>query len=72
MDVGAPGNFERMLWLCGGDPEVLRFLGCQLVNFRTLEAVAARISRVDAADDLHQRRFARAILAKQRMHFARL
>lgn len=24
MDVGAPSNFERMLWLCGGDPEALR------------------------------------------------
>ena len=24
MDVGAPSNFERMLWLCDGDPEMLR------------------------------------------------
>ena len=23
MDVGAPSNFERMLWLCDGDPEML-------------------------------------------------
>lgn len=24
MDVGAPSNFERMVWLCGGEPEALR------------------------------------------------
>ena len=24
MDVGAPSNFERMLWLCGGEPDALR------------------------------------------------
>lgn len=24
MDVGAPSNFERMVWLCGGDREALR------------------------------------------------
>ena len=31
MDVGAPSNFERMLWLCGGDPERLR---SELEGFR--------------------------------------
>lgn len=24
MDVGAPSNFERMMWLCGGDADALR------------------------------------------------
>ncbi|WP_417015595.1 threonine synthase [Alistipes sp.] len=31
MDVGAPSNFERMLWLCGGDPEALR---AELTGYR--------------------------------------
>lgn len=31
MDVGAPSNFERMLWLCGGDSEALRG---ELAGFR--------------------------------------
>ena len=39
MDVGAPSNFERMLWLCGGDPEALRG---ELEGFRCDDACIRR------------------------------
>ena len=39
MDVGAPSNFERMLWLCGGDPDALRG---ELDGFRCDDALIRR------------------------------
>ena len=47
MDVGAPSNFERMLWLCGGDPEVLRG---ELEGFRCDDACIRR-----TIDELYER-----------------
>ena len=41
-------------------------------DFLALEAEGAGIGRVDAGDDLHQRRFAGAVLAHQRMDMAAL
>ena len=46
MDVGAPSNFERMLWLCGGDPEALRG---ELSGFRCDDATIRR-----TIDELHR------------------
>ena len=39
MDVGAPSNFERMLWLCGGDPDALR---AELTGYRCDNATIRR------------------------------
>lgn len=47
MDVGAPSNFERMLWLCGGDPERLR---SELEGFRCDNAGIRR-----TIDELYER-----------------
>ncbi len=47
MDVGAPSNFERMLWLCGGDPEALR---AELTGFRCDNAGIRR-----TIDELYER-----------------
>ena len=47
MDVGAPSNFERMLWLCGGDPEALRG---ELEGFRCDDACIRR-----TIDELYER-----------------
>ena len=47
MDVGAPSNFERMLWLCGGDPEALR---SQLAGYRCDDACIRR-----TIDELYER-----------------
>ena len=47
MDVGAPSNFERMLWLCGGDPERLR---SELEGFRCDNALIRR-----TIDELYER-----------------
>ena len=46
MDVGAPSNFERMLWLCDGDPEMLR---AELEGFRCDDAMIRR-----TIDGLHR------------------
>lgn len=46
MDVGAPSNFERMLWLCGGDPEAVRG---ELEGFRCDDALIRR-----TIDSLHR------------------
>ena len=46
MDVGAPSNFERMLWLCDGDPEMLRadrIAGAASGAARTADAAAAML-----------------------------
>lgn len=47
MDVGAPSNFERMLWLCDGDPEMLR---AELEGFRCDDASIRR-----TIDELYER-----------------
>ena len=47
MDVGAPSNFERMQWLCGGDPERLR---SELEGFRCDNAGIRR-----TIDELYER-----------------
>lgn len=47
MDVGAPSNFERMLWLCAGDPEMLR---AELAGFRCDDACIRR-----TIDELYER-----------------
>lgn len=47
MDVGAPSNFERMLWLCGGSEEALRG---ELDGFRCDDALIRR-----TIDDLYER-----------------
>ena len=47
MDVGAPSNFERMLWLCDGDPEMLR---AELEGFRCDDACIRR-----TIDELYER-----------------
>ena len=47
MDVGAPSNFERMLWLCGDDPERLRG---ELKGFRCDNAGIRR-----TIDELYER-----------------
>lgn len=47
MDVGAPSNFERMLWLCGGDPDALR---AELTGFRCDNAAIRR-----TIDSLYER-----------------
>lgn len=47
MDVGAPSNFERMLWLCGGDSEALR---AELTGFRCDNASIRR-----TIDELYER-----------------
>ena len=47
MDVGAPSNFERMLWLCDGDPEMLR---AELEGFRCDDASIRR-----TIDELYKR-----------------
>lgn len=47
MDVGAPSNFERMLWLCGGDPEALR---AELEGYRCDNAGIRR-----TIDELYER-----------------
>ena len=47
MDVGAPSTFERMLWLCGGDPERLR---SELEGFRCDNAGIRR-----TIDELYER-----------------
>ena len=47
MDVGAPSNFERMLWLCGGEPERLR---SELEGFRCDNAGIRR-----TIDELYER-----------------
>lgn len=47
MDVGAPSNFERMLWLCGGDPEALR---AEVKGFRCDDDCIRR-----TIDELHER-----------------
>ena len=41
MDVGAPSNFERMLWLCDGDAERLRreLIGFRCDDERILETI---------------------------------
>ena len=39
MDVGAPSNFERMMWLCGGDADALRG---ELQGFRCDDAMIRR------------------------------
>ena len=39
MDVGAPSNFERMMWLCGGDADALRG---ELLGFRCDDAMIRR------------------------------
>lgn len=46
MDVGAPSNFERMLWLCGDDPDALRG---ELEGFRCDDAMIRR-----TIDGLHR------------------
>ena len=46
MDVGAPSNFERMLWLCGGEPDALRD---ELEGFRCDDAMIRR-----TIDGLHR------------------
>ena len=46
MDVGAPSNFERMLWLCGGEPDALRN---ELEGFRCDDAMIRR-----TIDGLHR------------------
>ena len=46
MDVGAPSNFERMLWLCGDDPEAPRG---ELTGFRCDDALIRR-----TIDELHR------------------
>ena len=46
MDVGAPSNFERMLWLCGDDPDALRG---ELAGFRCDDALIRR-----TIDELHR------------------
>ena len=47
MDVGAPSNFERMLWLCGGEPDALRD---ELEGFRCDDASIRR-----TIDELYER-----------------
>lgn len=47
MDVGVPSNFERMLWLCDGDPEMLR---AELEGFRCDDASIRR-----TIDELYER-----------------
>jgi threonine synthase len=44
MDVGHPSNFERLLWLCGGDLDTMRrdIAGCRFTD----EDVRATIKRV--------------------------
>lgn len=46
MDVGAPSNFERMLWLCGGELDALRN---ELEGFRCDDAMIRR-----TIDGLHR------------------
>lgn len=47
MDVGAPSNFERMVWLCGGSEEALRG---ELDGFRCDDALIRR-----TIDELYER-----------------
>ena len=55
MDVGAPSNFERMLWLCGGDPGVLRdeLIGYRCDNAGIRRTIDALYERCGYLSDPH-------------------
>ena len=55
MDVGAPSNFERMLWLCGGDPEALRaeLTGYRCDNAEIRRTIDALYERCGYLSDPH-------------------
>ena len=55
MDVGAPSNFERMLWLCGGDPDALRdeLIGYRCDNAGIRRTIDALYERCGYLSDPH-------------------
>ena len=55
MDVGAPSNFERMLWLCGGDPGALQdeLIGYRCDNAGIRRTIDALYERCGYLSDPH-------------------
>ncbi|EDT08834.1 conserved hypothetical protein [Paraburkholderia graminis C4D1M] len=53
------------------DARLARFLRRAEIGFASVEANRARAFPIRAGEDLDERRFARAVLTDQRMHFAR-
>ncbi|MPM87957.1 hypothetical protein SDC9_135058 [bioreactor metagenome] len=48
-----------------GDAKLLRLFGGQIAHFFVKNFYTARITRVHAAEDLHQRGFARTVFPQQ-------
>jgi hypothetical protein len=64
------GN-QRQFLIDRGNPRLLRLTRGSQVNLAPLPADGAAVAAVDAGQNLDQGRFARAVLAHDRMHLAR-